>query len=75
LPLKQAVALTAQATGLARNALYEQALAWRDAQAGGSGEPGDPVPTAPAAAAPPADWPADPRRVAAAAKPARRRGR
>jgi 16S rRNA (cytidine1402-2'-O)-methyltransferase len=75
LPLKQAVALTAQATGLARNALYEQALAWRDAQAGGSGEPGDPVPAAPTAAARPADWPADPRRVAAAAKPARRRGR
>ncbi|MBA3625425.1 MAG: hypothetical protein H0W48_13450 [Methylibium sp.] len=30
LPLKQAVALTAEASGAARNALYERALALRD---------------------------------------------
>ena len=31
-PLKQAVALVADATGAARNALYESGLAWRQAR-------------------------------------------
>lgn len=80
LPLKQAVALTAQATGLARNALYEQALAWRAEQDGDAGATGPSASGRAAAggAALPPNWPADPRRVAvtaAASKAPRRRGR
>lgn len=88
LPLRQAVALCAQASGQPRNALYQQALAWQ----AGRGDPGVDVdgaqgteeeggaaregaglaastqPSRPTAV--PADWPADPRRVAAARRPA-----
>jgi 16S rRNA (cytidine1402-2'-O)-methyltransferase len=39
LPLKQAVALAAEISGAPRNALYQQALAWREA--GASDEPAD----------------------------------
>jgi 16S rRNA (cytidine1402-2'-O)-methyltransferase len=38
LPLKQAVALTAEATGTPRNALYQRALALREAQRADDGE-------------------------------------
>jgi len=48
LPLKQAVSLTAQVTGGARNALYEHALALRDAAADTPQAPASPGTAVPA---------------------------
>jgi 16S rRNA (cytidine1402-2'-O)-methyltransferase len=58
LPLKQAVALTAQATGAARNAVYAQALALRDGTPAAAGTPD----TAPDDGLPPLRRPGRPRR-------------
>lgn len=61
LPLKQAVALTAQATGAARNAVYAQALALRDGATAAS-DAADPAPEVAPEALPPLRRPGRTRR-------------